>query len=214
MTPVGQDNGRDPIESPNGAAPRLMLADGRPESVIRAHEPPGFLHMAVSVQLLTLDGQWLLQRRSLSKRLFAGRWANSCCTHPAPSEAPAAAASRRLSEELGVVAVPLFPAGTFTYRATDPASGMVEHEHDHVFVGFTDLATVADPSEIEALWCGSFEEAMAMTAGADGAPWAGTVLRLAANRACALLPYLRRNETLKTQVPSSPESPRLAGQWS
>jgi isopentenyl-diphosphate Delta-isomerase len=213
VTPVGPEDGLAPGESPNGATNRLMLADGRPEFVIKAHEPPGFLHIAVSVQLLTLDGQWLLQRRSRSKRLFAGKWANSCCTHPAPSEPPVAAASRRLSEELGVVDVPLFPAGTFTYRATDPVSGMVEHEHDHVFVGFSDLATVPHPCEIEELWSGPFEQALAVTGGEDGAPWAGTVLRLAANRACALLPYLRRDEALRTQVPAAPAWPKAAGQW-
>jgi len=190
----------------------LMLADGRTEDVLKAHEPPGSLHVAVSVQLITLDGQWLLQRRSRAKRLFAGRWANSCCTHPEPAEPPYAAASRRLTEELGVAAVPLFPASTFTYRAADPASGLVEHERDHVFVGFTDVATVADPSEIDELWCGPFDQAMAMVTGPDGAPWAGTVLRMAANRACALLPYLRRDDRMAT--PFSPAAaPRMADQW-
>jgi isopentenyl-diphosphate delta-isomerase len=190
-----------------------MLADGRPASVAEAHQAPGSLHIAVSVQLITLDGQWVLQRRSRSKTLFAGRWANSCCTHPAPAEPPVAAASRRLAEELGVVAVPLFPAGAFTYRALDPVSGMVEHEHDHVFVGFTNLATVPHPSEIDDLWCGSFDEALAMVGGDEGTPWAGTVLRLAANRACALLPYLRRGEPLGAPLSPTARSPRAAGQW-
>ncbi|HVF13855.1 MAG TPA: NUDIX domain-containing protein [Acidimicrobiales bacterium] len=159
--------------------------------------------MAVSVQLITLDGQWVLQRRSQAKRLFAGRWANSCCTHPAPTELPEAAASRRLSDELGVFAVPLFPAGAFTYRATDEVSGLVEHEFDQVFVGFTDLATVPDPSEIGELWSGPLDQAMVMVGGPEGTPWATTVLRLAANRACALLPYLRRDIHLGAHLEGS-----------
>ncbi len=196
--------------------PTLMLADGGTAGVLEAHQPPGHLHIAVSVQLITFDGQWLLQRRSRAKPLFAGKWANSCCTHPYPSEPPIVAASRRLAEELGVEAVPLFPARTFTYRAVDPVSGLVEHEHDHIFVGITDLATVPDPSEIEELWCGPLDEAMAIVTGDEGAPWASTVLRLAANRVCALLPYLRRDEEPWGNLSAAPlpSSERAAGRWS
>ena len=219
---TGKGNGHIAADSMGEGSPypsgrSLMLADGRPADVLAAHQPPGSLHIAVSVQLITLDGEWLLQRRSQEKPLFAGKWANSCCTHPAPAEPPYAAAVRRVEEELGIAAVPLFPASTFTYRATDPVSGLVEHEHDHVFVGFTDLATVPDPSEIEGLWCGSFDQAMAVATGAEGAPWAPTVLRLAATRACALLPYLRRDGTLRTppaQPPTVMASPGTVGRWS
>ena len=226
-SPIGRNSERgmslhgtagSPVESePTGrGAAKLMLADGHTAGVLEAHHPPGRLHIAVSVQLITFGGQWLLQRRSRGKALFAGKWANSCCTHPYPSEPPVVAAARRLAEELGVEAVPLFPARTFTYRATDPVSGLVEHEHDHIFVGITDLATVPDPSEIEELWCGPFEEAVAIVSGQDGAPWAATVLQLAANRVCALLPYLRRDEepwgNLSTTTDAA--TPRAAGQWS
>jgi len=191
-----------------------MLADGRSADVLEAHQAPGTLHIAVSVQLITLDGRWLLQRRSRSKPLFAGKWANSCCTHPAPSEPPEAAASRRLAEELGVSGVTLFPARTFTYRAVDPVSGLVEHERDHVFVGFTDLAAVPDPSEIEELWSGPFDQAMAMVSGEEGTPWAPTVLRLATNRACALLPYLGRQEKPWADLSAEEsETLRTAEQW-
>ncbi len=213
MTVVGQEHGRNGASSVTRPRASLRLADGRAADVLEAHQPPGSLHIAVSVQLITLDGRWLLQRRSRSKPLFAGKWANSCCTHPAPTESPEAAASRRLAEELGVFAVPLYPAHTFTYRAADPVSGLVEHERDHVFVGFTDLATVPDPAEIEELWCGPFDEAMAMASGDEGAPWASTVLRLATNRACALLPYLARDEQRWAERSAASESQRTADQW-
>ncbi len=158
--------------------PHVILADGRTEDIWKAHTPPGTLHVAVSVQLVTRGGQWLLQRRSHTKPLFAGKWANSCCTHPKPDEDTQSAAARRVTEELGIHAVSLVAAGEFTYQAADPASGMVEHEHDHVFVGFTDMDPVADPSEIDELWYGTFDDALVKVRGDEGAPWAGTVLEL------------------------------------
>ena len=165
----------------------MALPDGRTEDIWKAHLPPGTLHIAVSVQLVTPDGRWLLQRRSRTKPLFAGKWANSCCTHPMPEEGTQAAATRRVAEELGIDAVSLVAAGAFTYQAADPVSGMVEHEHDHVFVGFTDAAPAADPAEIDELWYGTFEDALAKVRGAEGAPWAGTVLDLCGARARALV---------------------------
>ena len=164
----------------------MALPDGRTEDIWKAHTAPGTLHVAVSVQLVTPDGRWLLQRRSHTKPLFAGKWANSCCTHPMPDEDTHAAAARRVTEELGIDAPALVAAGAFTYQAVDPVSGMVEHEHDHVFVGFTDVVPAADPSEIDELWYGTFEDALAKVRGHDGAPWAGTVLELCRARARVL----------------------------
>jgi isopentenyl-diphosphate delta-isomerase len=45
-------------------------------------------------------------------------------------------------------AVPVEELGHFTYRAVDPESGLVEHEYDHVFVGWFDGAPKPDPSEV------------------------------------------------------------------
>jgi isopentenyl-diphosphate Delta-isomerase len=150
-----------------------------PMSLRVAHEPPGTLHRAVSVQLVNRAGGWLVQRRASTKELFAGRWANSCCTHPRPGESLEACARRRVFDELGLTAGPLMPAGCFTYRAVDPVSGLVEHERDHVFVGMvTDDAAAPDPGEVaEVAWFG-LPEASHLLAGPSGAPWAGSVLAL------------------------------------
>src|SRR5580658_4043567 len=115
--------------------------DGSPAGLVGrelAPHTPGVLHLAVSIQVVDHDGRWLLQRRAATKTAFAACWANTCCTHPRLGEEPQVAAIRRLGQEVGLVVDNLIPAGVFVYRATDPVSGLVEHEVDHVFV------TVAD----------------------------------------------------------------------
>jgi len=145
-----------------------------------AHQPPGILHLAVSVAIVDRDGRWLLQRRAPSKEAFGDRWANSCCTHPKPGETTVQAAIRCASRELGLQLAKLEPAGSFTYRASDPASGLVEYEFDHVFLAVTDTASaVPDPAEIVEIARLSLDAALELVTSAAGAPWAPDVLRLA-----------------------------------
>ena len=101
---------------------------------LEAHLHGGRLHRAFSVFLFSPGGQLFLQRRAGGKYHFPGLWTNACCSHPRPGEATDAAAHRRLREELGIAAeiTELF---SFVYRAEDPASGLTEHEFDHVFLG-------------------------------------------------------------------------------
>ena len=151
-----------------GTAPKLA-----------AHEPPGHLHLAFSVFLFRADGATLLQRRAAGKYHFAGVWANACCSHPAPGEALASAAAARVEEELGV-RVPLAEAGSFTYRASDPTSGLVEHELDHVFVGrLEELPLAPDPEEIAELRFVAPAAISEETLGAPLAPWLVRALGLA-----------------------------------
>lgn len=145
-----------------------------------AHRAPGVLHIAVSVQLVDSDDKWLLQLRAPTKAAFADRWTNSCCTHPAPGEDPAVAARRRVREELGLDVADLVKAGVFTYRATDPRSGLVEYEMDHVFATVADTSmAIASPEEITALIRLPFPAAMDLVLSDVGTPWAAEVLRRA-----------------------------------
>jgi isopentenyl-diphosphate delta-isomerase len=145
-----------------------------------AHLAPGVLHLAVSVQVVDPDGRWLLQRRADSKAAFAGRWANTCCTHPRLGEDPQQAAVRRVCEELGLVIAGLRPAGVFVYRAVDPVSGLVEHEVDHVFLAVCDTGKARhDPDEASELARVDYTEALRLVTSDEGAPWAGEVLRRA-----------------------------------
>lgn len=164
---------------------RMILTHGPDPvavEVLAAHRPPGVLHEAVSVQLVDAAGNWLLQQRAPGKALFGGRWANTCCTHPRPGEPPVEAGRRRVGEELGIAVGELVPCGRFTYRATDPASGLVEYEHDHVVLGrLPDVrpAPSPDPAEISSVGWLPFDRAASLVLGPHGAPWSWTVLDLA-----------------------------------
>ncbi|MEV4130744.1 isopentenyl-diphosphate Delta-isomerase [Dactylosporangium sp. NPDC049742] len=126
-------------------------------TVDEAHRAPGLLHRAFSVLLVDDDGRLLLQQRAAVKTRFALRWANACCGHPVPGETVTSAATRRLVEELGVSAVPLREVGVYVYQASDPSSGRVEHEYDHVLVGHVpDISGsfalgAVDPEEVAAV---------------------------------------------------------------
>ncbi|MFI1864102.1 isopentenyl-diphosphate Delta-isomerase [Streptomyces jumonjinensis] len=118
------------------------------EEKLTAHRPPGLLHRAFSVFLFDERGRLLLQRRALGKYHSPGVWSNTCCGHPYPGEAPFAAAARRTHEELGISPSLLAEAGTVRYNHPDPASGLVEQEYNHLFVGLVQADVRPDPEEV------------------------------------------------------------------
>jgi isopentenyl-diphosphate delta-isomerase len=115
---------------------------------LAAHQPPGQLHRAFSVFLFDEHGRLLLQQRASGKYHSPGVWSNTCCGHPYPGEAPFAAAARRTFEELGVSPSLLAEAGTVRYNHPDPASGLVEQEYNHLFVGMVQSPLRPDPEEV------------------------------------------------------------------
>lgn len=139
----------------NGTSPAILLelVDEQGHTIgtaekLSAHRAPGRLHRAFSVFLFDEQGRLLLQRRALSKYHSPGVWSNTCCGHPYPGEAPFAAAARRTYEELGVSPSLLAEAGTVRYNHPDPASGLVEQEYNHLFVGMVQSALRPDPEEV------------------------------------------------------------------
>lgn len=108
----------------------------------------GLLHRAVSVFVFNSRNELLLQRRAPSKYHSAGLWTNTCCSHPRPGEDVAAAAHRRLKEEMGL-ACGLSLKATFVYH-TAFGNGLTEHEFDHIFVGTTSQEPVINPAETDA----------------------------------------------------------------
>ena len=127
----------DESDRPVGWAPKLA-----------AHEAGGRLHRAFSVFIFDSAGRMLLQRRAAAKYHFGGLWTNACCSHPGAGRAVGEAARERLRHEFGFDA-PLEHLFSFVYRAEDPASGLTEHELDHVFVGRFDGRPAPNPQEID-----------------------------------------------------------------
>jgi isopentenyl-diphosphate Delta-isomerase len=114
---------------------------------MEAHQK-GLLHRAFSVFIFNTKGEMLLQQRAITKYHSGGLWTNTCCSHPAPGESTAAAASRRLQEEMGFQ-TPLKESFSFLYK-TPFDNGLTEHEIDHVFIGEYEAAIEPNPAEVEA----------------------------------------------------------------
>ena len=107
----------------------------------------GVLHRAFSVFVFNSKGDLLLHRRAMDKYHSGGLWTNTCCSHPRPDETVVQAAQRRLVEEMGM-RCQLEPKFSFVYRA-DLDHGMIEHELDHVLIGYSDVPPEPNP-DVEA----------------------------------------------------------------
>lgn len=100
---------------------------------LEAHEK-GILHKAISIIIFNSKGEMLVTQRAFTKYHWAGIWSNTCCSHPREGESFYDAAHRRLHEELGFE-TSLTEAFHFIYKATDEATGLIEHEYDTVYIG-------------------------------------------------------------------------------
>ncbi len=174
-SPPGRNGHGDPGE------PLVELVDavGRTYDLVpklAAHQPPGQLHRAISIFLVDAGGRLLLQRRASSKYHSGGLWSNTCCSHPTPGEAPIAAAVRRVREELGIEPVDLAEVGTVAYGVTDPVSGLVEREWNHLFIGRALQDPSPDPSEVEDCALVPLDELARVEAGLAFTAWFPVVL--------------------------------------
>ncbi|MEU1014313.1 isopentenyl-diphosphate Delta-isomerase [Streptomyces sp. NPDC005900] len=167
----------------NGTGEEILLElvdeDGRTIGTaekLSAHQAPGQLHRAFSVFLFDEQGRLLIQQRASGKYHSPGVWSNTCCGHPYPGEAPFAAAARRTYEELGVSPSLLAEAGTVRYNHPDPASGLVEQEYNHLFVGMVQSPLRPDPSEVGRTAFVTAEELTARHEEAPFSAWFMTVL--------------------------------------
>jgi isopentenyl-diphosphate delta-isomerase len=114
------------------------------EEKLKAHEL-GLLHRAFSIFIFNSKGELMLQQRALHKYHCGGLWTNTCCSHPRVGEGTAAAAHRRLQEEMGFDCE-LREVFSFVYKVPF-TNGLTEHEFDHVFVGTYDADPVLNPEE-------------------------------------------------------------------
>ncbi|RZK36983.1 MAG: isopentenyl-diphosphate Delta-isomerase [Pedobacter sp.] len=106
----------------------------------------GKLHRAFSVFIFNSKGELLLQQRALDKYHSAGKWTNTCCSHPRPFEETEKAAHRRLMEEMGM-SCELNYMFNFVYKA-EFDNELIEHEFDHVFFGKSDQLPIVNDEEV------------------------------------------------------------------
>lgn len=118
------------------------------EEKLLAHQK-GKLHRALSVFLFNSKGEMLIQQRAAEKYHSANLWSNACCSHPRPQETTEDAASRRLSEELGIN-TKLEWLLSFQYKVAFD-NGLIEHELDHIYIGTTDELPQPNPDEVSAV---------------------------------------------------------------
>lgn len=148
LSSTAQDLSDDPLT----ASEMLILVDPNDQEIGQAEKLDahrrGLLHRAFSIIVWDGHGRMLLQQRDTGKYHSGGLWTNTCCGHPRPDEPVAAAASRRLLEEMGF-SCPLTPLGTISYRA-EFDNGLIEHELVHVFRGVYEGPVHANPQEAEA----------------------------------------------------------------
>ena len=112
---------------------------------LEAHEK-GLLHRAFSIFIFNSKGELLMQQRALDKYHSGGLWSNSCCSNPTAGEPILNGANERLKEEMGITCE-LKPITKFIYKA-ECNNGLIEHEYDHVFIGYTDEKPVINKSEV------------------------------------------------------------------
>lgn len=79
----------------------------------------GLIHRVVRISILDSAGRLLVQKRSLQKELFPGRWDNSAAGHVDVGESYEQAALRELEEELGLKDVKLEKLGDYYVDVTD-----------------------------------------------------------------------------------------------
>ncbi|MFD2744443.1 MULTISPECIES: isopentenyl-diphosphate Delta-isomerase [Sphingobacterium] len=111
-----------------------------------AHER-GELHRAFSVFIFNHSGEMLIHQRAADKYHGGGLWTNACCSHPQLQEDLEQGALQRLQYEMGLVC-PIRKLFSFIYHA-HVENNLIEHEFDHVFVGYTDNNPIPNPTEVQ-----------------------------------------------------------------
>jgi isopentenyl-diphosphate Delta-isomerase len=108
----------------------------------------GDLHRAFSIFIFNSKNEILLQKRSQLKYHSPGLWTNTCCSHPQPGISMEKCLQTRLKIEMGM-RCELTPWFTLKYKAMFE-NGLIEHEYDHVFKGYSDELPVLNIEEASA----------------------------------------------------------------
>ncbi len=112
---------------------------------MEAHQK-GHLHRAFSIFIFNRSGEMLIHKRALSKYHSGGLWTNACCSHPIFNIPIEETLQERLLFEMGMTC-PLEFAFQFLYKG-ELDQGLIEHELDHVYFGFSDDKPHPNPEEV------------------------------------------------------------------
>lgn len=113
---------------------------------LEAHQK-GLLHRAFSIFIFNSQGEMLLQQRADHKYHGGGLWTNACCSHPQKGEDLLLSAKNRLIFEMGLTC-DIKRIFSFIYKA-EVENNLIEHEFDHVFVGFTNTDPKLNAEEVK-----------------------------------------------------------------
>lgn len=116
----------------------------------------GKLHRAFSVFIFNSKGEMMLQRRALNKYHSGGLWTNTCCSHPNAGENLNDAVHRRLQQEMGFDC-DVKEIKSFLYHA-ELDHELIEHELDHIFIGFYDKEPNINKEEVDDWKWTSYED--------------------------------------------------------
>ena len=88
-----------------------MLVDTRGRAIgalpkSQVHDDHTPLHLGLSCYVIRGADEVLITRRASSKATWPATWTNACCGHPQLGETLREAVTRRLRDELGLVADP------------------------------------------------------------------------------------------------------------
>lgn len=130
---------------------KVVLVDEKDNPIgemekLMAHEQ-GRLHRAFSVFIFNAKGELLLQQRANHKYHGADLWTNTCCSHPQWGEDVLGSAVERLNHEMGMDCG-LKWVYSFLYHA-QVENNLIEHELDHVFIGYSDQDPIINMDEVQ-----------------------------------------------------------------
>lgn len=130
---------------------KVVLVDQNDQTLgemekIEAHVK-GALHRAFSIFIFNSRGEMLIHQRSLEKYHSPGLWTNACCSHPQLNDNLKESALERLYFEMGIV-TEIHEVFSFIYHAP-MENGLIEHELDHVFIGYYDEEPEINEREVQ-----------------------------------------------------------------
>lgn len=128
---------------------KILLVNERDEVIgkkdkLEVHKL-GLLHRAFSIFVFNSKNELLIQKRALNKYHTPGLWSNTCCSHPY-TENIKQEAKERLQSEMGFNCE-LKKVFSFIYKS-EVGNNLIEHEYDHVFFGYCDIAPKPDKKEV------------------------------------------------------------------